>query len=150
MGCAPPPDPGPTAVPDRGGRVVVGVSGSPASTAALRVAVAEARHRGLPLVAVAAWEPPEGESLYARSPDRAWARQWFEAARDLLTGTFEETLGGVPADLDVILRVVRARPGPALLSFAGRPDDLLVIGVRPGPAAARSSASCDGTRCARC
>ncbi|MEV5612354.1 universal stress protein [Streptomyces sp. NPDC052225] len=121
----------PTAIPDRDGRVVVGVSGSPASVAALRSAVAEARRSGMPLVAVTAWEPPEGESLYARSPDRAWARQWFDAARAQLTGSFDEALGGVPADLDVTLRVIRDRPGPALLTFADHPSDLLVLGARP-------------------
>ncbi|TGA93813.1 universal stress protein, partial [Streptomyces sp. MZ04] len=54
-----------------GARVVVGVSGSPASLAALRVGVDEARRAGRVLVAVIAWEPPEGEGLYARRPDRA-------------------------------------------------------------------------------
>ncbi|MGY0490921.1 universal stress protein [Streptomyces sp. WG-D5] len=114
-----------------GGRVVVGVSGSPASLAAVRSAVAEARRSGRPLVAVTAWEPPEGEATYRRWPDADWARHWHGRARARLAGAFEEALGGVPADLDVTPRVVRSRPGPALLEFASRPDDLLVLGVRP-------------------
>ncbi|WP_425828003.1 universal stress protein [Streptomyces fractus] len=113
------------------GRVVVGVGGSPASLAALRSAVAEARRSARPLVAVLAWEPPEGEAMYRRWPDAAWARHWFEEARARLAAAFEEALGGLPPDLDVTLRVVRSRPGPALLEHAARPDDLLVVGVRP-------------------
>ncbi|MYT71717.1 MULTISPECIES: universal stress protein [unclassified Streptomyces] len=54
----------------RAGRVVVGVSGSPASLAAVRSAVDQARGSGRPLLAVVAWEPPEGEKLYSRWPDR--------------------------------------------------------------------------------
>ncbi|WP_306316206.1 MULTISPECIES: universal stress protein [unclassified Streptomyces] len=114
-----------------GGRVVVGVGGSPASLAAVRSAVAEARRSGRPLVAVTAWEPPEGEALYRRWPDSGWARHWHAEARARLAGAFEEALGGLPADLDVTLRVVRDRPGPALVELADRPDDLLVVGVRP-------------------
>ncbi|MEB8342254.1 universal stress protein [Streptomyces endophyticus] len=172
-----------------GGRVVVGVGGSPASLAALRSAVAEARRSDRPLVAVLAWEPPEGEAMYRRWPDAAWARHWYEEARARLAAAFEEALGGLPPDLgpvwsspacpdcpgthargvvvglrrsastpssalrshapgqsgprfarrqensiqdlDVTLRAVRSRPGPALVELAARPDDLLVIGVRP-------------------
>ncbi|MFD7295412.1 universal stress protein [Streptomyces sp. NPDC059897] len=114
-----------------GGRVVVGVGGSPASLAALRTAVAEARRSDRPLVAVLAWEPPEGEAMYRRWPDTAWARHWYEEARARLAAAFEEALGGLPPDLDVTLRAVRDRPGPALVELAARPDDLLVVGVRP-------------------
>ncbi|MEV7930664.1 universal stress protein, partial [Kitasatospora sp. NPDC088779] len=51
-----------------GGRVVVGVSGSLGSLAALHRGVAEARSRGAELVPVLAWEPPGGEFGYRRSP----------------------------------------------------------------------------------
>ncbi|MCX4420352.1 hypothetical protein [Streptomyces mirabilis] len=53
------------------GQVVVGVSGSLAGLAALRTAVRAARSSGRVLVAVLAWEPPEGEVLHARNPDSA-------------------------------------------------------------------------------
>jgi nucleotide-binding universal stress UspA family protein len=121
-----------TTVPRRPCRIVVGVSGSPASLAALRRAVAEARRCGRPLVALSAWEPPEGEALYCRWPDPQWARHWYAAARTRLADAFEHACGGVPADIDVTLRVERARPGPALLDLAAHPDDLLVLGTRPG------------------
>ncbi|MZD07487.1 universal stress protein [Streptomyces sp. SID5785] len=115
----------------RSGRVVVGVGGSPASLGALRLAVAHARRSGRDLVAVLAWEPPEGEGLYLRRPDPQWARFWYEEARGALARAVEQALGGVPADLRVELRVVRARADRALLDLAGRPDDLIVVGARP-------------------
>lgn len=123
--------PAPLPLSARSGRVVVGVSGSAASRAALRAAVAEARRSGRALVVVTAWEPPEGEAMYRRWPDRDWARHWYETARARLTDVVEQTLGGPPPGLDVTLRVVRARPGPALVERAAHPDDLLVIGAGP-------------------
>lgn len=98
------------------GQVVVGVSGSLASLAALRTAARAARDSGRVLVAVLAWEPPEGEVLYVRSPDSA----------------FEEAFGGTPSGVTVVRRVVRARPDRALCRLAAHPDDLLVLGARAG------------------
>ncbi|MFJ3767269.1 universal stress protein [Streptomyces sp. NPDC090082] len=76
-----------------GGRIVVGVTGSLASLAALRHAASLARHAGAPLLAVLVWQPPEGEGLFARTPDRSWARLWGEDARWRLN----EALARVPA-----------------------------------------------------
>ncbi|MFE5828196.1 universal stress protein [Streptomyces erythrochromogenes] len=111
------------------GRVVVGVTGSLASLAALRHGLAEARRDGRTLVAVLAWEPPEGEALFAQRPDRAWAKMWAETSRAQLKSAFHEALGGVPADLPVELRVVRGAPGPVLCAVASRTGDLLVVGT---------------------
>lgn len=110
-------------------RVVVGVSGSLASLAALRYATALARRASVPLLAVLAWEPPEGEGLYARRPDREWARLWGEAARDRLWSAFADALGAAPEDLAVERRIVRDAPAAALRAAADRPGDLLVVGV---------------------
>ena len=49
-------------------RVVVGVSGSTGSLAALCRAAGEARHRGAELWPVLAWEPPGGDLAARRSP----------------------------------------------------------------------------------
>ncbi|MET7358311.1 universal stress protein [Streptomyces sp. NPDC005562] len=116
----------------RGGRVVVGVSGSPASLAALRAAAEQARRGGRVLVAVLAWEPPEGEALYLRHPHPEWARHWWVEARALLDRAFEAAFGGAPPGVTVARRVVRSRPGAALCEVASHPDDLLVLGARAG------------------
>ncbi|MEU7583771.1 universal stress protein [Streptomyces sp. NPDC041068] len=114
------------------GRVVVGVSGSLASLAALRAGAEEARRGGRALIAVMAWEPPEGEGLYLRHPDPVWARHWWNEARARLDRAFDEVFGGPPPGVEAERRVIRARPGHALCDVAADPDDLLVIGVRHG------------------
>ncbi|WP_405783837.1 universal stress protein [Streptomyces sp. NBC_01378] len=111
------------------GQVVVGVSDSLGGLAALRAAAEQARRSGRVLVAVLAWEPPEGEGMYARRPDRQWARYWHGEARARLDRAFAEALGGPPRDVDLVRRVVRAGPGRALRDAVAGPDDLLVIGV---------------------
>ncbi|MFH8612101.1 universal stress protein [Streptomyces sp. NPDC018029] len=113
------------------GRVVVGVSGSLASLAALRAGAAEARRTGQVLVAVLAWEPPEGEALYLRHPDREWARHWWTEAKARLDRAFDEAFGGTPPGVVVERRVIRDHPGRALCEAATHPDDLLVLGARP-------------------
>ncbi|MFE1384112.1 universal stress protein [Streptomyces sp. NPDC058740] len=113
-------------------RIVVGVSGSLASLAALRYATALARRDGAELLAVLAWEPPEGEAAYARVPDPAWARLWAGEARLRLTRAFDEGLGAAPGGLAVERRIVRDAPAAALRRAADRPGDLLVLGITPG------------------
>ncbi|MGA5194459.1 universal stress protein [Streptomyces exfoliatus] len=123
-------------------RVVVGVSGSLASLAALRYATALARRHAVPLLAVLVWEPPEGEALYARMPDRSWARMWAEDARRRLEDALVDGLGDVPTALVDGLgdgtgapaltgRVLRGAPAAALRAVADRPGDLLVVGTAP-------------------
>ncbi|MGW3208083.1 universal stress protein [Streptomyces sp. NPDC001135] len=121
----------------RAGDVVVGVSDSLAGLAALRRGILEARRTGRTLVAVRAWEPPEGDALYRRWPDPSWAKLWADKARQLLDRAFELAAGGAPGDLRIVRRVVRGPAGRVLCSIASSPDDLLVIGkARPrGPLA---------------
>ncbi|MBJ3808165.1 universal stress protein [Streptomyces flavofungini] len=121
--------------PGTEGRVVVGVSGpdgSRASLAALRAAAREARWGGRRLVVVLAWEPPEGEALYARWPDPDWARHWELVAWERLDAAFASVFAGVPVGGAVERRVVRGPAGPVLCAVASRPEDLLVIGARGG------------------
>ncbi|MGW4979256.1 universal stress protein [Streptomyces mirabilis] len=75
------------------GQVVVGVSGSLAGLAALRTAARAARDSGRVLVAVHAWEPPEGEVLYVRNPDGAWPARCAREAAARLDRAFEEAFG---------------------------------------------------------
>ncbi|MFD8650592.1 universal stress protein [Streptomyces mirabilis] len=102
------------------GQVVVGVSGSLAGLAALRTAARAARSSGRVLVAVLAWEPPEGEVLHARNPDSAWAARCAREAAARLDRAFEEAFGGTPSEVTVVRRVVRARPDRALCRATAR------------------------------
>lgn len=111
------------------GRVVVGVSGSLGSLAALRRAVDEARRSQRLLLPVLAWTPPGGEMSYRRAPCPQLAKVWEDNAVEQLCTAFEEGLGGRPTDLPVQPMVVRADAGYALCDIADRPADLLVVGT---------------------
>jgi nucleotide-binding universal stress UspA family protein len=117
----------------RPARVVVGVTGSAGSGAALRMAAAEARRSGRGLVVVLAWEPPGGEAAYRLAPDPGLLLIWERAAGERLSAAFAdafaETVGGAPADVEVERLVVRGPAALALTSLAERPDDLLVLGA---------------------
>jgi nucleotide-binding universal stress UspA family protein len=111
------------------GRVVVGVSPSLGGLQALRYAVAEARRRGAPLVAVRAWYlrtamfgPEEGQ----------WREEMAAEAVHTLRSAFETAMGGVPAEVDVTAMVVGDRVDVALLAAAHRRSDVLVLGGRSG------------------
>jgi nucleotide-binding universal stress UspA family protein len=110
-------------------RVVVGVSGSLSSLAALHRAVAEARRRDAVLVPVLAWTPVGGEAAYRRSPCPALLREWENAACRRMDTAFEQAFGGYPEGMRIQGRVVRGDAGQALVRTADRPDDLLVVGT---------------------
>ncbi|MEZ0070411.1 nucleotide-binding universal stress UspA family protein [Streptacidiphilus sp. MAP12-20] len=111
------------------GRIVVGVSGTPTSLQALRVAVAETRRTGVALRAVLAWAPPGGELSYRRAPCPPLLRFWEDEAAWRLRNCFDEAFGAVPHDVPVQLDLVRSDPGAALVDSADRPEDLLVVGA---------------------
>ncbi|GHF90595.1 hypothetical protein GCM10018790_79680 [Kitasatospora xanthocidica] len=114
-------------------RVVVGVSGSLGSLAALHRGVTEARERGAELLPVLAWEPPGGELGYRRSPCPPLLAAVREKAEQRLHAALDAAFGG--ADPGVPLRpvVIRGETGPALVDVADRPGDLLVLGRSGGP-----------------
>jgi nucleotide-binding universal stress UspA family protein len=107
-------------------RIVVGVDGSASSARALRWAAREAALHRLPLVAVAAWLPPE--------EPQGWLGEGavtFSDEIDALTALdrrVDQALGVAGADR-VERRVVRDRPGPGLV-VASTGASLLVVGVR--------------------
>ncbi|MGF1431508.1 universal stress protein [Kitasatospora sp. LaBMicrA B282] len=111
-------------------RVIVGVSGSVSSLAAVHRAVQEATRRQacgqqVELVPVAAWLPSD-EPLRPLS-------ELAHAARRRLDVVVEQACGGRPVGLPVSPLVVQAEAGPALVAVADRPGDLLVVGAgRPG------------------
>jgi nucleotide-binding universal stress UspA family protein len=111
------------------GRVVVGVSGSLRSLAALHRAVDEARRRDAELVAVLAWTPPGGESAYRRSPCPSLLTMCEEAAAERLSQAFRDAFGGRPPGVRLRLVTARGEAGNALSALADRPDDLLVVGA---------------------
>lgn len=110
------------------GRIVVGVSGTLANLAAVRVAVDLARRCSAPLLAVHAWLPVGGEIAYRRGPCPPLLAIWRQQARNTLNGAFLDSFGAVPSDIAVECVIVRGEPGPALVAAARYRDDLLVVG----------------------
>lgn len=120
-----------------GGRVVVGVDGSPGSRAALLAAARSAARRGDRLRVVLAYEPPEwmrargiGPAEATPAPGRLdLERAALETVRQMVTEVCdqvgEDTGTRVPVDLDAL-------PGPPaeVLVEAARGADELVVGHR--------------------
>lgn len=98
-----------------GPRVIVGVDRSIAGLAALRVAVAEAVRRGVPLLA-----------LRAQSD---FVRQDFTE----IDAVFAEAFGGLPSGLAITREVLIAPAADALTRRVRHPGDLLVIGFSARP-----------------
>jgi nucleotide-binding universal stress UspA family protein len=107
------------------GRVIVGVDHTLSGLNALRRAVAEARARGVTLQAVRAWSPC-GSTYYPSIPVRD---EEVAAASQLVARAFADTMGGMPLDVEVETILVSDEPGPLLVRYASRDDDLLVIGT---------------------
>jgi nucleotide-binding universal stress UspA family protein len=111
-------------------RVVVGVSGSLSSLAALHHAVAEARRLDAVLVPVLAWHPVGGELAYRQHPCPPLLRVWQQSAAERLDTAFEQCFDGYPTGMRIQPTVVRDdRPGRALVEIADQPGDLLVVGA---------------------
>lgn len=113
--------------------VVVGVSPTTGSPAALRWGAEEARLRGVPLVAVLAWRPPRPPGAPGGRPPVGVAEIASEdpaaEADNKLRSYVADALG---ADVDVECVAVRGSEVNALLS-AAKGAQLLVVGEpRPG------------------
>src|SRR5947207_11261543 len=107
-------------------RVVVGVHDSLAGLCARRQAVTEARRRGAILHAVRAWPLTPGTRVMAVQPWRSVAVQEATVA---VQQAFDDAMGGVPDDVTVHVMVTAGPPGAALVEYADRADDLLVVGA---------------------
>ncbi|MQS11229.1 universal stress protein [Streptomyces kaniharaensis] len=103
-------------------RVIVGLSGSLSSLAALYLAVGEAARHRATLVPVAAWRPNDRDGLRPLSELEHGARRRLDIA-------FDQAYGGYPSGLVIRPLVVNAEPGPALVGAVTGPDDLLVLGT---------------------
>lgn len=130
------------------GRVIVGVDTTLSGLQALRLAVTEARARGVALHAVRTWGPappdpgpPAGEPAagLVRQPtvgtptaDGAAAFGRYSGAVEaaaVVDRAFADTMGGEPPDLPVRTVLVPDSPGAVLVEYACRDHDLLVIGA---------------------
>lgn len=124
--------PGRSAPGGTGGRVVIGLSGSPGSLAALHRAVAEARSRSAGLVAVLAWQPPPEGREYRRAPlPPRPPFDWEQEARQRLRIALEEAFGAdaPPGMPDFRAGTGRGPAGHVLVKAAARSEDLLVVGT---------------------
>ena len=107
-------------------RVIVGVDGSLAGLRALRLAVAEARRRGAPMVAVRSWNL---DPAWGASPPVWYDELKADAAR-VIVQAFEDAMGGFPPDVQLSTLAVRSAPGLALVGVADRDDDILFVGAQ--------------------
>jgi nucleotide-binding universal stress UspA family protein len=110
-------------------RVVVGVSGSPASIRALRIGSEHARQADVPLLAVHAWVPPGGDLAERRYPSPELRAIWKRVAAERLKRSIVAAWGGLPADVSLEHVVARGPAGPALVGIADSYDDMLVVGA---------------------
>jgi nucleotide-binding universal stress UspA family protein len=109
----------------QGRRTVVGVDGSPASMAALRWAIRQAKLTGSEVEAVTAWRYPSG---YGFAPIADEATDFEGDAAKILADALNE-VAGVGADVIVCPSVVEGHPAEVLVR-AARGADLLVMGSR--------------------
>jgi nucleotide-binding universal stress UspA family protein len=109
--------------------VVAGVSGSPGSVHALRHAAELARRHGTALIPVLAWVPPGGDLAEHKHPDPEQRRRCKQYAWQRLRGALGTAFGGLPHGVQTWPLVLRGPAGPALVSLASQPGDLLVIGA---------------------
>jgi nucleotide-binding universal stress UspA family protein len=105
-------------------RVVVGVDRSLAGLRALRLAVAEARRRDAVLHAVRAWN---FDPTWHAAPAE-WSRELEREASETISRAFEESMGGMPDDLDIVEATASGPVAAALVRYAHRDDDVLVVG----------------------
>ncbi|MFD3454378.1 universal stress protein [Streptomyces sp. NPDC058691] len=111
-------------------RVVVGVSGSLGSLAALHRAVEEARRRSAALTVVIAWENVGVDFGSSRPPSPPLLDRWQSLARRQLFAALDTAFGGsIPLDPPLRPVIALGLPGPALVRVADQESDLLVVGT---------------------
>lgn len=81
------------------------------------------------------WSPPPGSGqpdprvrMLPGAPDTGPGPGWGAAADAVIGQAFEQVMGGLPVDLAVHTVVVPDAPGPVLVEYACRADDLLLLG----------------------
>ncbi|WP_285760254.1 universal stress protein [Nocardiopsis ansamitocini] len=116
--------------PQPGGRVVVGVDGSPASCKALEFALAEAVRGGRGLAVVHAWQVPAQVDPMAFAAVSTMGRETVRTRNErYLSGLVAEARTRETESVRVRVRMAEKPPAEALLAAAERAD-LLVVGSR--------------------
>jgi nucleotide-binding universal stress UspA family protein len=107
--------------------VVVGVDGSPKSHAAIRAGLEEARYRGVPLLAVMAYDRDTVRSAPAVRPVSTLSTQAELGAvtEATLRQVVRAALGEEPPDVQ--LRAIQGMPGHALIEVAHKEHAKLVV-----------------------
>ncbi|TVR25896.1 MAG: universal stress protein [Nitriliruptor sp.] len=111
------------------GAMLVGVDTSTCSRLALQWAAGAARHLGVPLHVVEAWQYPSDTVVRigrVELPDPAHADAMLNKH---LTQLVAETIGDAP-DLDVTVEVIRGPTSSALLNLAAGHASMVVVGSR--------------------
>jgi len=111
----------------RARRYVVGVSGSLGSLAALHQAVGEARHHGIELLMILAWEPPGGDPACLRAPCPPLLADLRRKAEERIWAARDAAFAGGPVPCGVT--TARGPAGKVLVAAADRPGDVLVVGA---------------------
>ncbi|GGI00265.1 universal stress protein [Arthrobacter liuii] len=108
---------------ERRPRIIVGVDGSEASIAALRVARALAEPLSAPVEAWACWDVPSGYGVYLAVGIEGFKYAADQVLQRALSDAFEE----LPAFVHP--RLVRGKPSPVLID-ASRNASMLIVGRR--------------------
>jgi nucleotide-binding universal stress UspA family protein len=111
-----------------GRHIVVGVDGSPQSTAALRWALTQARLIGATVEAVTVWQNPSMDEYgYGASTVTYEDHNLVAIAEKVLTETLAEVAGEQSAPVETHTRVIQGHPAQALVD-AATGAQLLVLG----------------------
>ncbi|MGE5287464.1 MAG: universal stress protein [Micromonosporaceae bacterium] len=131
-----------------GGRIAVGVDGSPASVAALRWAADLARLRDAEIIVVRAWHVAlDSLAPYAPMCRRPTPEGERRRAEDDLTGAMRAVFGSAP---DVKVRAVLVRGPPARVIVDQCADaDLLVLGGHHADSPLRQTVGAIAATCLR-
>ena len=106
-------------------RIIVGVSTSLAGLAALRLAVAEARRRGIrQITAVRAW--PDA----SRGRSSPWAADVIRICLKTIDAATTAVFGGLPTGVAIQALAPRGRPGPGLVRYVTDDRDMIIVGTR--------------------
>lgn len=110
-------------------RIVVGVSGSLGSLAALHRATAEAQERNAELCAVLAWQLPGGGLGSRATYGTAVLKECREAAVEYLSTVLDTAFVAGRPGVTLIGLTVRGQAGAVLVDAVRSDDDLLVVGA---------------------